>query len=150
LIYFILIWINENEVNQSLCPFHHLKSQDEHYESRKRSYTTSYAIVYGVTYDRIRSYFVVLLDARITTVSRRVVYNHRIRPPYTTVHCRIQHRLPSYSYKFLVSEGGHLPITPYPLFILRPFLLLSSSPPLTSLFLISNVQKYLPLLVPMR
>jgi hypothetical protein len=34
-----------------------------------------YTVVYGVTYDRIRSYFVILLDARITTVSRRVVYD---------------------------------------------------------------------------
>jgi hypothetical protein len=31
----------------------------------------------GVVNDRIRPYFVVLLDARITTVSRRVVYDHR-------------------------------------------------------------------------
>jgi len=29
----------------------------------------------GAVNDRIRSYFVVLLDARITTVSRRVVYD---------------------------------------------------------------------------
>ncbi len=59
-----------------------LELQDKHYDSRQRLYTTSYAIVY----DRIRWYFVVLLDARITTVSRRVVYAavcHRIRTSFS-------------------------------------------------------------------
>jgi hypothetical protein len=50
---------------------------------RIRRRMRSYTVVYGVNYDRIRPYFVVLLDARITTVSRRVVCDHRIRPPYT-------------------------------------------------------------------
>jgi hypothetical protein len=45
------------------------------------------------------------------------------------VNDRIRHRLPSYSYKFPVSEGGHLPIIPPPSVTLRPFLFLSSSCP---------------------
>jgi len=75
-----------------------------------------------------------------------------IRPPYTMVHCRIWHRLPSYLHKFLPSEEGQLPATHTPLilYILHPFLLLSSSPPLPPLSLVPNTQKYLPLLVPMR
>jgi hypothetical protein len=126
--------------------------------NRIRRRMRSYTVVYGVNYDRIRPYFVVLLDARITTVSRRVVYDHRIRSLYTTVHCRIRHRLSSYSHKFLVSEGGNLLLPPSPPpppthqipFTPCPFLLLSSTPPLSSLSLISKLQKYLPLLVPMR
>ena len=62
---------------------------------RKRSYT----VVHSTKHDRIRSYFVVLLDTRITTVYRRVVYDeirriydHRTRS-YPVVYNVVCHRI---------------------------------------------------------
>jgi len=84
-------------------------SQDEHYDSRKRSYTTSYTIVYSRIRRILRPYtivfMVVYLPPDLRPQNRRVVYDeirriydHRKRS-YTIVYNVVCQRIPiSFSY----------------------------------------------------
>jgi len=79
--------------------------QDEHYDSRKRSYTT----VYIVSYDRIRPYFVVYLTPELRpylVMSYTTKYDRRIQQ-YTVVYRRIRT-------SFSLVKKGQLSVTPSP------------------------------------
>ena len=76
-----------------------LITQDEHYDSRKRSYTTSYTIVYGRIHTKIRSHTIVFRRItcrqdydRISSCRIRRVYNYRKRS-YTVVYSVVCRRI---------------------------------------------------------
>jgi len=104
-------------------------SQDERYDSRKRSYTTSYAIVYGRTRCKLRSYTIVF--RRITwlqnydrtsscRIRRNTTLHDQRKRPYTIVYDVVCHRICAIF--SLVKRGGNFLLPPS---TLRPPLLSS-------------------------